>query len=164
MAPTLGRMEIDRNGLEVLSRSECLRLLATATIGRIGIHADALPTILPVNFVSTDRGIVVQTVAGSKLDAAMEHSVVAFEADHVDARSHCGWSVVVTGVARPITDAAELAWARDLPLRHWVPVGGDRYISISTELVSGRRVWVPSDRAQQLPVRRLDDQDAFHLL
>ena len=157
-------MEIDRNGLEVLSRSECLRLLATATIGRIGIHADALPTILPVNFVSTERGIVVQTVVGSKLDAAMDHAVVAFEADRVDARTHCGWSVVVTGVARPITDATELAWARDLPLRHWVPVAGDRYICISTELVSGRRVWVPSDRALQLPLHHRDDQDHLHLL
>jgi hypothetical protein len=43
-------MEIDRNGLEVLSRHECLRLLGTATLGRIGVTSDALPTVLPVNF------------------------------------------------------------------------------------------------------------------
>jgi nitroimidazol reductase NimA-like FMN-containing flavoprotein (pyridoxamine 5'-phosphate oxidase superfamily) len=44
-------MEIDRNGLEVLDRDECLRLLATATLGRIGLTSQSLPTVLPVNFI-----------------------------------------------------------------------------------------------------------------
>lgn len=137
-------MEVDRNGLEVLTRDECLRLLGTATLGRIAVTSGALPTILPVNFRATERGIVVRTVPGSKLDAAMDQAVVAFEVDRLDPIYHAGWSVVVTGVARPIVDEDELDWARNLPLAHWVPVRGERFLLISTEIVSGRRIWVPS--------------------
>ena len=43
-------MHIDRAGLRVLTREECLALLATAEIGRIAISARALPVILPVRF------------------------------------------------------------------------------------------------------------------
>ena len=149
-------MEFDRNGLEVLSRTECLGLLERATLGRIGIHSGALPTILPVNFLATDRGIVIRSVAGSKLDAALEHAVVAFEVDQLEPRYHAGWSVVVTGVARPLVDAADVAWAQSLPLAHWVPDPGDRFICISIDLVSGRRLWVPTagERSPALPFRR----------
>ena len=38
-------------GLEVLSREECLSLMATVSVGRLGVSIDALPAILPVNFV-----------------------------------------------------------------------------------------------------------------
>ena len=43
-------VEVDRSGLEILDREECLRLLATATLGRVGITNGALPAIVPINF------------------------------------------------------------------------------------------------------------------
>ena len=79
-----GFVEVDRNGLEVLDRQECLRLLATATIGRIGITLGALPVILPVNFRLVDDRIVFRTGVGTKLDAATCNTIVAFEVDAVD--------------------------------------------------------------------------------
>ena len=133
-------MERDRNGLEVLDRDECLRLLATATLGRIGVQSGALPTVLPVNFVVDDNAIVIRTSPGSKLDAATRNAVVAFEADWIDALYHTGWSVTVTGVAREVVDPIELERVRSLPLAHWAPGPADRYVSISTELLSGRRI------------------------
>src|SRR6187401_2874753 len=66
-------MEIDRNGLEVLDRAECLRLLSTATLGRIGVQYGALPTVLPVNFVLDGCDIVIRTGRGTKLDAATDN-------------------------------------------------------------------------------------------
>ena len=35
-------MEIDRNGLEVLDRGQCLALLGSAHVGRIGLSSGAL--------------------------------------------------------------------------------------------------------------------------
>ena len=64
-------MEVDRNGLEVLDRDECLRLLAFATIGRVGFTSGALPAVLPVNFHLDGERILVRTGRGSKLDAAL---------------------------------------------------------------------------------------------
>ena len=105
-------MEVDRNGLEVLDREECLRLLGTATLGRIALTDGALPVVLPVNFrVAGDR-ILVRTSRGTKLDAATRNAVVAFEVDHVDPMYHSGWSVVVTGVAADVETASEQdVWA-----------------------------------------------------
>jgi nitroimidazol reductase NimA-like FMN-containing flavoprotein (pyridoxamine 5'-phosphate oxidase superfamily) len=133
-------MEVDRNGLEVLDRDECLRLLATRTIGRIGVTSRSLPSVLPVNFKLDGERILVRTGVGSKLDAATQNAVVAFEVDDFDPMYHSGWSVVVTGVTSEITDPAELEELRSVLLARWAPYGDGRVIAISTELVSGRRV------------------------
>jgi nitroimidazol reductase NimA-like FMN-containing flavoprotein (pyridoxamine 5'-phosphate oxidase superfamily) len=133
-------MEVDRNGLEVLSRDECLRLLGTAALGRIGITSDALPTVLPVNFRFDSRQILIRTGMGTTLDAATDDAVVAFEVDDVDPIAHTGWSVVVRGVARELTDPDDLADAHRQPLARWAPGPDHRIVAISTELVSGRRI------------------------
>ena len=133
-------MEVDRNGLEVLGRDACLRLLATATLGRVGVSSGALPSVLPVNFRFDGHQILIRTGVGTKLDAAVDHTVVAFEVDEIDPVAHTGWSVMVTGVARELTDPGEIAAAQVPPLARWAPGGEDRVIAISTELVSGRRI------------------------
>lgn len=133
-------MEVDRNGLEVLSRDECLRLLGSAGLGRVAVTTAALPTILPVNFRFDGRQILIRTGRGTKLDAATRNAVVAFEVDEVEAATREGWSVVVTGVARDLTDPEELAEAQSPPLVRWASGEDHRVVAISTELVSGRRI------------------------
>lgn len=138
--PDLAGRDVDRNGLEILDRGECLRLLATATLGRIGLTSGALPTVLPVNFWFDGKRILVRTGAGTKLDAATRNAVVAFEVDDIDALSHTGWSVVITGRAEQVVDQAELARLEHAPLAHWAPFGRSNVVAIDPELVSGRRV------------------------
>jgi nitroimidazol reductase NimA-like FMN-containing flavoprotein (pyridoxamine 5'-phosphate oxidase superfamily) len=133
-------MEVDRNGLEVLSRDACLRLLAATTLGRVGVSSGALPNVLPVNFRFDGRQILIRTGVGTKLDSAVDNAVVAFEVDEIDPVAHTGWSVMVTGMARELTDAGELAVALTPPLARWAPGNEHRVIAISTELVSGRRI------------------------
>ena len=141
---------IDRNGLEVLGRDECLELLSAATLGRIGLSAGALPLVLPVNFCVDGDRIVLRTGAGTKLDAASRNAVVSFEVDDIDPLFHGGWSVVVTGIATPLESEVELAHARSLPLLPWAASGG-HYITVSLEDVSGRRI----NRAAPGPVSRV---------
>jgi nitroimidazol reductase NimA-like FMN-containing flavoprotein (pyridoxamine 5'-phosphate oxidase superfamily) len=133
-------VEVDSNGLEVLPRDECVALLASATVGRIAITANALPVILPVNFVLFDDHIVVRTGRGTKLDAATRNTVVAFEVDELDYADMTGWSVVVTGVARELTAPDELAVVSATPAARWAPGPAGRYIAISTDMISGRRI------------------------
>jgi nitroimidazol reductase NimA-like FMN-containing flavoprotein (pyridoxamine 5'-phosphate oxidase superfamily) len=132
--------DLDRNGLEVLDRAECLRLLATASLGRIGISSGALPVILPVNFRLVGDTIVFRTASGTKLDAATRGAVVAFEVDAIDPFEHTGWSVMVTGVARRVTDPVELDAVRPQRVARWAPDGEDCVVAVSTEMVSGRRI------------------------
>ena len=90
-----------------------------------------------------------RTGRGSKLDAALQNAVVAFEGDDFDPIDHSGWSVAMTGVATDISDPTELDGARHEPVAHWAPAGDEAVIAISTELVSGRRITTGS-----LPMRR----------
>lgn len=126
--------------MEVLSREECLALLGTRPVGRLGVSIEALPAILPVNFCLHADRIIVRTVPGTKLDAATAQTVVAFDDDY-DPAGRWGWSVLVRGVGVEITAPDELAKARALPLRAWAFKAGDanRFLAIDTTVVTGRR-------------------------
>ncbi len=136
-------LDLDRNGLEVLCREECLELLRSAAVGRIGLSSAALPLVLPVNFCLDDERIVLRTGAGTTLGAASHNAVVSFEADDIDPLFHAGWSVVVTGVARPLTSANDVRRARRLPLLPWTGTG-DHFVAIGLDKVSGRRIHRPA--------------------
>lgn len=141
--PSIAGMRLDRNGLEILSREECLQLLASVPVGRVAVSVDALPVILPVNFGLLGEDVVFRTAPGSKLDAAVRNAVVAFEVDHYDPVYHTGWSVLVTGVAEEVTDPLVLAAARALPLEPWALDGlADHVVRIRTGMISGRRIRV----------------------
>lgn len=133
-------MEVDRNGLEVLGRDDCLALLRHRTLGRVGLTFGALPTVLPVNYFFDGESILVRTGAGSKLDAAMRNMVVAFEVDDFDPMYHSGWSVVVTGVAVEVADPDVVEATADAPLARWAPLGEEHLLAISTDMVTGRRL------------------------
>ena len=133
-------MEVDRNGLQILDRDECVGLLAGGIIGRIAITANALPVVLPVNYVLLNDRIVVRTGRGTKLDAATRNTVVAFEVDELDFADGTGWSILVTGVARELTAPEERALASASPPARWAPGPDGRYIAISVDMISGRRI------------------------
>jgi uncharacterized protein len=133
-------MHVDRNGLEVLDRQECLRLLRDASFGRVGISSHALPVVLPVTYRLVDEDVVFTTAPGAKLQAATDQVVIAFEIDHIDPISHTGWSVLVTGVARHVDDEDELARLRAAGVPRWLAGDQARYVVLSTEFVSGRRL------------------------
>jgi GNAT superfamily N-acetyltransferase len=142
-------MEVDRNGLEILDRGECLRLLASASLGRVGFSSGALPAVFPVNFDLDGRRILVRTGRGSRLDAALRDAVVAFEVDDLDQVGHAGWSVAVTGVATEVGHPTKGRVGQQEPAVRWAGAGEEAVFAISTELVSGRRT-IPGS----LPLRR----------
>ena len=156
-------MQLDRNGLEVLSRAECVRLLAQTRVGRVVVTDRALPAAFPVNFALLDEDVVFMTTAGSKLEAAEGEEVMAFEADEIDPVRHGGWSVLVQGLASVISDPDELAQARDLHLEPWAPAGQFQFVRIRAELVSGRRLLprAAANVAVPAPVTHVELQEFF---
>lgn len=144
-------MEFDRHGLEKLSREECLRLLGSRSVGRVGVTVSALPVIFPVNFCLMDGDVIFRSSPGSKLTVAAQRAVVAFEVDDSDAMYHAGWSVLVVGPAYEITAPAELEAARSMPLEPWAPGAKGHYIRIRSEIVSGRRLGTFASVAEGKP-------------
>jgi hypothetical protein len=133
-------MEIDRSGMEVLSREASLRLLREVPIGRVVVSERALPVAFPVNFAMLDDDIVFRTSTGSKLGAAVHREVLAFEADRIDADRGIGWSVLVQGWAELLTRPDDLARAEVLGLASWAPGLRAHYVRIHAEMISGRRL------------------------
>ncbi|MGO9583707.1 MAG: pyridoxamine 5'-phosphate oxidase family protein [Acidimicrobiales bacterium] len=122
-----------------LSRNECLRLLATSPIGRVGLSVEALPAVLPVNFAVFDGDVVFRTAEGTKLHAAMAGRVLAFEADGYSTDGLSGWSVLVQGVARLVTEPTELQRALQLTVEPWAVEGAaDQIVRITSTMISGR--------------------------
>ncbi|MFJ1967325.1 pyridoxamine 5'-phosphate oxidase family protein [Streptomyces sp. NPDC087903] len=127
------------DGFRELDRQECLRLLAKVPVGRVVYTRRALPAVLPVNFcLDHDAAVLVRTSASAELVHAIDGAVVAFEADEVDATTHSGWSVVVTGAATAVTDPAEHARLLRSGPRPWVPAPQEVFVRIAPELVTGR--------------------------
>ncbi|MGZ4707203.1 MAG: pyridoxamine 5'-phosphate oxidase family protein [Acidimicrobiales bacterium] len=133
-------MKRDHNGLEVLDREQCLALLTDASVARIGLSVNGVPVVLPV-FVALHRGeVVFCSSEGTKLDAALQHATVAIEADAYDPTERTGWSVVVKGQVHAIVDPTEIERVAKLGLPTWTHDQPNRYLAISTDLISGRRL------------------------
>lgn len=129
------------DGFRELDRRECLRLLTQVPVGRIVHTRDALPAVLPVNFaLDRDGAVLLRTSAASELVRAIDGSVVAFEADQVDAAAHSGWSVVVTGSATVVSDPGEHERLLREGPRSWVPSPEEVFVRIEPELVTGREL------------------------
>jgi nitroimidazol reductase NimA-like FMN-containing flavoprotein (pyridoxamine 5'-phosphate oxidase superfamily) len=131
-----------------LTKSECFELLAREQLGRVAAVDDRGPIVFPVNFVLNRHMVVLRTDEGTKLDAAIKGSRVAFEIDGTDPATHTGWSVVVRGEAVEVTDPAELARLRKLPLHPWAPGAKTHYVRILPAAVTGRRITAPRREAE----------------
>jgi uncharacterized protein len=129
--------------LEHLDRAECIRLLASVSVGRLGLLVDGRPEILPVTYAVDDETVVFRTAEGTVLNqAAMQ--VVAFEADQVDEATHAGWSVLVQGVAQDVSDALDTRSERlrAVALVTWAPGQRHRWFRLDAHRVTGRRLLV----------------------
>jgi len=129
------------DGFHELERQECLRLLAQVPVGRIVHTRQALPAVLPVNFsLDRDGAVLLCTSATSELARAVDGTVVAFEVDEVDAVTHSGWSVVVTGAATVVRDPDEHERLTRTGPRSWAPSPEEVFVRIEPELITGREL------------------------
>jgi len=103
-----------------LDRDECVRLLASSTLGRIAVNAPGWPPVIrPVTYAFDQRSqsVVFGSAEGSKLTTLLRSERAAFEIDGIDADGR-GWSVIVVGPVEEITSAAERARLRGSAHRH----------------------------------------------
>ena len=124
-----------------LTTEECLDLLRSTTIGRIGTATPGGPVILPVSYVLLQDAIVFRTLPYGVI-AEHAHDVdVAFEVDHLDEEQRTGWSVLATGPSRRIEDPQEVAEIRSAnePVP-WADEQRNLYFRIEWIGLTGRRI------------------------
>lgn len=123
-----------------LGVGECRRLLGTHGVGRVGVSTSDGPVILPVNYILLEDSVAFRTAPGAP-PASAAGNLVAFEVDRVDDALSQGWSVVVVGMARVVTDPVQVRLLDARP--HSLPwAGGERglWITISPTRITGRRI------------------------
>lgn len=128
--------------LRELTDAESLALLASVSLGRIVFTMRALPTVRPVNHILDDGQIVIRSHLGAAIVSQTDASygaVVAYEADDLDPVERLGWSVTVTGTARILRNADQIAHYRGR-LTSWVNDQPDDIIAIRPEFISGFRL------------------------
>ncbi len=124
-----------------LTTGECLDLLRTTTVGRIGTVTPSGLVILPVSYVLVKEAIVFRTLPYGVI-AEHAHDVdVAFEVDHLDEEQRTGWSVLATGPSRRIEDPQQVAEIRSgsdpVP---WADEQRNLYFRIGWTGLTGRRI------------------------
>jgi uncharacterized protein len=132
--------------MNVLSTDECLQLLATHEIGRIGVLAGGYPLILPVTYRLDGTTVVIRTHPGTILRSA-EHANVTFEVDDVDRASRSGWSVLIRAQAEEVGEehrADLIERTHRTGVEPWAPGAKDSWIRLITHEISGRRI-VPGE-------------------
>jgi len=125
----------------VLTREECLALLASHSFGRLAVAMDS-PVIRPVNYVFDDRSqsVAFRTADGSKFHAMLVNGNAAFEIDGIDRGSRTGWSVIIVGMTEEVTSLAELRRLDRLGLETWTPGRKAHWMRIRAWTVTGRRI------------------------
>lgn len=127
-----------RRQVNALAKDEAMRRLGSVGVGRIVFTERALPAVRLANHVVDEGRIIIRSDEGTVIvnPSDADGTVVAYEADAVDPRSHLGWTVTVTGVARLIDDPRQVARYQEL-LSPWAAGDGDYTIRIDAELVTG---------------------------
>jgi len=133
-------LEIDRDG--------CMRMLAAASGGVGRIALSGAPVIRPVNYAFDEQtqSVVFRSALGSRIRGGFGPGTrAAFEIDGTDAVQPTGWSVIIEGEFKEVTDPAEIDRLEGFELEPWAPGVRTHWVRIRATSVSGRRIVRLSD-------------------
>ncbi|MFE0130667.1 helix-turn-helix domain-containing protein [Streptomyces sp. NPDC059037] len=133
--------------LAELSAEECRARLSTHGVGRLAVSTREGPAIVPVNYTVIDDAIVFRTEPDTPPAEAVGN-VVAFEVDHIDEALSRGWSVLVRGHARAVTDAEAVRRLQEQAYSApWAGGQRDLWVRIEPDSMGGRGITVNGARA-----------------
>ncbi|MEF9887038.1 helix-turn-helix domain-containing protein [Streptomyces sp. P9-A4] len=134
-----------RAQMEDIGEAECWELLDGHGVGRVAVEGRDGLMVIPVNYQVVDREIVFMTAADSSLArGAASGAEVAFEEDRLDEAFSQGWSVLLVGPVRRVSDETSVRRIRDaIHSEPWAGDGRDTVVTLSPRRVTGRRIRVP---------------------
>jgi uncharacterized protein len=128
--------------LEPLNRYDSWQLLTEAAIeegiARVVWCGESGPAIVPVNFAVADGSLWFQVAGESRLARECRGHLVLVEVDHVDAPSHTGWSVIVSGTATTMPTSEDPGLLGGLQV--WPRGERQRLVQVEADDITGRRL------------------------
>jgi transcriptional regulator with XRE-family HTH domain len=145
LAPGHQRAAAQHPVLAALTTQQCREHLAGGGVGRfLFVEPRRGPVAIPVNYLMDGDDIVFRTGSHTSIAGAVSQQQVSFDVDHLDDTLSEGWSVLLTGTARIITEPAELEHAKALGIEPWAAGDRDVYVRMSAGQITGRRIRVDS--------------------
>ncbi|MFF5787470.1 helix-turn-helix domain-containing protein [Streptomyces sp. NPDC012693] len=134
-----------RARMEEIDEAECWELLDGHGVGRVAAEGRDGLAVFPVNYQVVDGEIVFMTAADSSLArASASGAEVAFEEDRLDEAFSQGWSVLLVGPVRTVSDETSVQRIKDADgPEPWPGDGRDTLVTLSPRRVTGRRIRVP---------------------
>ena len=122
-----------------LTRSDCIHLLETHSLGRLAWQAADSQQVRPINYVFRSGAVYFRTSPEGILSELVRPADVALEVDDLDHHKRTGWSVIIYGRARAVAAPAEVIdqWETD-DLVPWAPGIRDLFIQITPSRITGR--------------------------
>jgi hypothetical protein len=132
---------VDHAGLEILPFADCLRLLDSVPVGRVGFLSDGEIVILPVNHLTDGPDVIFRTGSGSKLSSVGSKNLIGFEAASTTLVRVPGWPAVISGFTGVMESDAEIERFERLGLQSWggATAGDPHWVRIRPTSVTGRR-------------------------
>ena len=122
-----------------LSRSECIHLLETHSLGRLAWQAADSQQVLPINYVFRSGVVYLRTSPQGILSELVRPTDVALEVDDLDHHKRTGWSVIVYGRAQSVAAPAEVLEQGEMDdLVPWAPGVRNLWIQITPSRITGR--------------------------
>jgi transcriptional regulator with XRE-family HTH domain len=139
LPPGVGRAAYHPEVVE-LDQGECWKLLGSHGVGRVVVSNDMGPAVFPVNYISVEGRIAYRTSPGSRPSDAAGH-MTAFEVDHIDEAFSRGWSVLIVGEARTVTEPEAVAGLEEHGFTTpWAGGLREQWIVVTPDQVTGRRI------------------------
>ncbi|MEV6246753.1 pyridoxamine 5'-phosphate oxidase family protein [Streptomyces sp. NPDC051742] len=132
--------------MEEIGEAECWELLDGHGVGRVALEGSDGLIVIPVNYEVVRGEIAFMTAADSSLArAGAAGAEVAFEEDRLDEAFSQGWSVLLVGPVRMVSEE-DAVLRRITDAGHskpWAGAGRDTIVALSPRRVTGRRIRVP---------------------
>lgn len=128
-----------------LTVDECLSLIGTRSVGRVGLVTEAGLRIFPVNFAVSEEKIIFRTLPyGVIANSAHGAEVVDLERD-LDDEGRSGWSVLAVGRCERVEDPGMVRLIRsEHDPDSWADGQRNLYFQIEWTDLTGRQVGVAS--------------------
>jgi hypothetical protein len=91
--------------VDALAADECLALLRLMSLGSIIYLEGEVPAARPLEYMMIEDSVVFAVAGKSRLRPWLDHALVSFQVDVIDAESGSGWTVLGTGTAESLTSA-----------------------------------------------------------
>jgi uncharacterized protein len=129
------------NEVVELTAHECVGLLETKSVGRVGFMTEAGIRILPVNYTVFGDKIVFRTVPYGAIANSAHGAEVAFQVDDLDDELRSGWSVLAVGACERVEDPVTVRMIRaEGDLEPWAAGQRTLYFQVTWSDLTGRQV------------------------